>query len=515
VTIAAVAVEIGRRPATVDDIVAIANGAPAVLADEAVARMEASRAVVDELVEGDTLIYGLNTGLGHYRDQRMPAETLALYQEAIVVGHAGGFGASLPTSLVRAAMAVRVAGLALGGSGASPAAARQLVAMLERGIHPVVPAIGSVGASDLMHMAAIAQVAIGRGRAEIDGEVVDGAEALARADLQPLKLQPKDGLALISANGASVGWAALLVHQAERLADLADLVVALSLEATEGNLSIVEPVAAAAKPVPGQAVAADRIRSLLAGSVRCSGAPRSVQDPLSFRVSPQVHGAYREFVELLRRATDTELAAMDDNPLVDVGERRMVSNGNFHPIALALSIDALRPAIAHVGQLSDRRMNHLWPMVLERAAITDPAAALSAHEQGGGVLLRYAAATRVAELREIAGPSTLDIAPLDLGVEDHATNAVSAAHRTGQALGHLADVLSVEAIMAGQILLGSGESATNGLGQGTRAALDALEATVPPGPARAVSQAFHAAVREALLGPVLTAAERAVERGRA
>jgi histidine ammonia-lyase len=510
VTIATSPVEIGRRPTTVDDIVAIADGAPAALADEAVARMAAAREVVDDLVDGEALIYGLNTGLGHFRDQRMPAETLGLYQEAIVAAHAGGFGPALPTRVVRAAMAVRVAGLALGGAGASPAAAEQLVAMLERGIHPVVPSIGSVGAADLMHMAAIAQVAIGRGRAEVDGRIVDGAEALATAGLQPLALRPKDGLALISANGVSVGWAALLVDQAATLAGVADLAVALSLEATEGNPSIVEPVAAAAKPVPGQAVAAAHIRSLLAGSIRCSGAVRSVQDPLSFRVAPQVHGAYREFADLLRRATDTELSAMDDNPLVDVAERRIVSNGNFHPIALALSVDALRPAIAHVGQLSDRRMNHLWPLVLEHSAITDPAAVLSASQAGGGPLLRYAAATRAAELREIAGPSTLDVGPLDLGVEDHATNAVSAVHRTQQALDRLADVLSIEAILAWQIIAAAaGSGGAAGLGLGTGAAVDGLEAAVPPGPVRAVSQRFHAAVREALLGPVLAAADGA------
>ena len=182
---AATAVTIGDQPTSIEDIVAIARGAAAELSDEAVARIEASRAVVDELVDGEALIYGLNTGLGHMRDQRMPAETLGLYQEAIVSGHDGAFGDPLPTEVVRAAMAVRLAGLALGGSGASLPVARQLVDMLTRGVHPIVPAIGSVGASDLMHMAAIAQVAIGRGRAEVAGAIVDGSEALTRAGLAP------------------------------------------------------------------------------------------------------------------------------------------------------------------------------------------------------------------------------------------------------------------------------------------------------------------------------------------
>jgi histidine ammonia-lyase len=500
-------IEIGGRPTTVDDVVAIARGAPASLADEAVARIDSSRAVVDALVDGEELIYGLNTGLGHLRDQRMPAETLALYQAGIVVSHDSAFGAPLPTEIVRAAMAVRLAGLALGGSGASLAVARQLVGMLERGVHPVVPAIGSVGASDLMHMAAIAQVAIGRGRAEVGGRVYEGADALARAGLEPLTLRPKDGLAFISANGVSVGWAALLADRAAHLADVADLVVALSLEATEGNLSIVEPAAAAAKPVPGQARSAAHVRALLAESARCDGKPRSVQDPLSFRVAPQVHGAYREFVGFLRGAVEIELAAMDDNPLVVTAEHRMVSNGNFHPIALALAVDALRPAIAHVGQLSDRRMNHLWTVLLERVDLTNPATMLAASGESGP-LLRYAAAVRAAELREIAGPATLDISPLDLGVEDHSTNAVSATHRTHQALERLLDVLATEAIMSWQVL--ATESATAASGLGTRAAIEAFEHQLPPGPIRASSQRFHAAAREALAGPALAAAEAAI-----
>ena len=406
-------------------------------------------------------------------------------------------------------MAVRLAGLALGGAGATLAVAQQLAGMLDRGVHPVVPAIGSVGASDLMHMAAIGQVALGHGTAELDGEVLDGAEALAKAGLEPLALRPKDGLALISANGVSVGWAALLADRAALVADVADLVVALSLEATEGNPSIVEPAAAAAKPVPGQARSAERIRGLLRGSVRCSGPQKSVQDPLSFRVAPQVHGAYREFVDLMRRSVDVELAAMDDNPLVVTAERRLISNGNFHPIAMALAVDALRPPIAHVGQLSDRRMNHLWPALLGRVDMTSPAAMLAAAEHGGP-LLRYAASTSAAELREIAGPATLDIGPLDLGVEDHATNAVSAAYRTHRALERLLDVLTIEAIMAWQVC--ATESGTLATGLGTRAAVDALEDAVPVGPTRVSSRTFHAAVRAALVGPALAAAEAALGR---
>ena len=502
-TLTAARVEIGGGPTTVDDIVRIAGGASVVLAREAVDRIRASREVVDELVGGDELIYGLNTGLGHMRDVRMSPETLGAYQEAIVVGHDGAFGEPLPTRIVRAAMTVRLVGIAQGGSGASPAVADMLVAMLDRGVHPIVPAIGSVGASDLMHMAAIANVAIGHGRADVRGDVLPGREALARAGLEPLALKPKDGLAFVSANGVSVGWSALVAARAEAVAKLSDLVVALTLEATESNLSIVDPLAAAAKPVAGQIESARQIGLFLTGSARCSGPQNSVQDPLSFRVAPQVHGAFREFVRFLHGAVETELAAMDDNPLVITAERRMVSNGNFHPIAMALAVDALRPPMAHVGQLSDRRMNHLWPTLLERIDITSPEAMLAAADNGGP-LLRYAAATRAAELRETAGPATLDIAPLDLGVEDHATNAVSAARRSDEALDRLEDVLAVELILAWQVLATGSTSLATGLG--TAAALEALEEIAPRGPIRTAADRFHATVRASLHEPVLAAA---------
>ena len=251
----------------------------------------------------------------------------------------------------------------------SPAIAETYVAMLNAGVHPIVPEIGSVGASDLMHMAAIALVAIGEGEAEFEGESMAGGEALRRAGIDPIRLAPKDGLTIISANGVSIGHAALVVDRAARLADAADLVVAMSLEATQANLRSLEPVVAAAKPVHGQAVVASRINALLDGSRavhrRCAVGPgRSLVSGGTAGL-----GAFREVIGFAARAVDGELAAMDDNPLVSIGEDRMISNGNFHPMLMALAIDAVRPALAHVGQLSDRRTGQLW----DRLA-SDPAA---------------------------------------------------------------------------------------------------------------------------------------------
>ena len=349
-----------------DDLIRIAYGATVELAPDAVERIRASRAIVDALVDGEALIYGLNTGLGHMRDVRVPRETLRQYQQLIVAAHEGAIGDPLPTTVVRAAIAVRLNGIARGGSGASLPVAEGLAALLNRGVHPVVATTGSVGASDLMHMAAIAQVLIGLGRAEVGGEVLRAPTPWPSPGLAPVVLEPKDGLSLISANGVSIGQAALVAEHARLIARVADLALAASLEVTSGNPSVLDAAVLAAKPVPGQVAAGADVRAFLAGSdLFTPGVPSSVQDPLSFRVGPQVHGAFREFIDVLERAVSIEVNAMDDNPLVDIGSGRMLSNGNFHPMAMALALDALRPAIAHVGQLADRRMNHLWAVLSE------------------------------------------------------------------------------------------------------------------------------------------------------
>ncbi len=483
------------------DLIRVAYGATVELAPDAVERIRASRAIVDALVDGPALIYGLNTGLGHMRDVRVPRETLRQYQDMIVAAHEGAIGDPLPTTVVRAAIAVRLNGIARGGSGASLPVAEGLAALLNRGVHPIVATTGSVGASDLMHMAAIAQVLIGHGRAEVAGEVLPGADALARAGLAPVVLEPKDGLALISANGVSIGQAALVAEHARLIARVADLALAASLEVTSGNPSVLDAAVLAAKPVPGQAAAGADVRAFLDGSgLFTPGVPASVQDPLSFRVGPQVHGALREFIDVLERQVTIELNAMDDNPLVDVASGRMLSNGNFHPMALAIALDALRPAIAHVGQLSDRRMNHLWAQVAE-LMFGDSALALIA--EGGG-LLRYTAAVRNAELRLAAQPATLDIGPLDLGVEDHATNAPLTAQRTAEALEILEDVLAIELMTASTV------ARVRPTGRELPAPIAAAFAVIrrvrePLGPSPS-SAAVHAAVRDVLCGELLDAA---------
>jgi histidine ammonia-lyase len=490
-------------PVSLSDLLSVARGARVELSDGARERIAAGRRVVDRVLAGGSAVYGLTTGVGHLRDVRVPDEELVGQQYLIVMTHSGGFGPPLPTEVTRAAMAVRLVGLTRGGSGASPAVADSLVALLNAGVHPLLPRTSSVGAGDLAAMALVAQVAIGAGRAEYRGEVLDGGEALARVGIPPLALQAKDGLAMISANGVSVGQGALVVERAAALADAAERVAALSMEATRGNPSVALPVVAAGKPFPGLVESCRQLRRALQGSyLLTSGAPASVQDPLSFRVVPQVHGAFRDATAFARQTLETELNAQADNPLVSPSDGTLVSNGNFHPVLLAVAVDALRVAVAHVGQLSDRRLGHLWAAFFEAMSGGGPPSGGSPFEGPPpdlpGMRLRYAAAAAYAELRQLAAPVSLDIGVLDQGVEDHSTAAPLGVGKADEALDLLADILTVELLLAADILDLRPELPA--LGEGTAALYESVRGAIAALSDRS-TDAVHSAVRATLSSP--------------
>lgn len=496
----------GRR-LTLGELLEVADGGSIDLGDDAVAAIEDSRSIVESALSSGRAVYGLNLGLGHMKDTRLPEAQLSQLQESMVEGHAGAIGPLLSSRVVRAAMAARVNGIARGGAGASLACARTYVAMLNQGVHPIVPSFGSVGASDLAQMAAIARVAIGRGTAELGGEVMPGREALRRTGIPALTLQPKDGLALMSHNGISIGHGAVVVARAMETLELADLAAVLSLEAMSGNPSPFDAEVASAKGARGQATVSDHIRSLTAGSGILEDDPnRSIQDALSFRVVPQVHGALWEFIDLARRSVESELNAMTDNPLVSRHERRLISNGNFHPMVLALAFDALRPALAHAGQLSDRRMNHLWEATFASPSTANRSVWGSSAERRG-TSLRYAAAAAAADLRQSAGPATLDVGPLDLAIEDHATGAPISVWRTANALDRMEEVLAVELLLARDLLMLRDRQGRVGVGA------PAIVATINDGlkefDGATDSREFHSAVLKAMRERMLPETRRA------
>lgn len=469
-------VRLSADPAALGDVVAIADGASVEVTADAFAVVADSRRVVDDAIARGDAVYGVTTGLGHARNERLPPDALVELQPMVVEMHVGAIGEPLPPEYVRAAMATRLVGFLRGGAGVSVGLVEGLVGLLNHGIHPVVPRHGSVGAGDLSQMAVVGQALLGRGEVDVGGERMPAGRALADAGLQPVAMQPKDGLAILAGNALSVGAGILLVDRLAQVLRLADHVVAVTMEATRGNPSIIDPVVASVRGSDGQVTTSALIQQALQGSRRTAvGAELSVQDPLSLRVVPQVHGACRDVVATCTAALDAELNAPSDNPLVDRSSGRLISNGNFHPMQVALALESVRVALAHVGLIGERRMGHLWDEVIGAMSAGGPP---PAGDGGGfppefaGLSLRYAAAARYTRLRSLAQPVTLDVPVLDLGVEDHAPNTLEAVWATSEATDLLEELLVVELLIA---MVGVVDPDVHAdLGSGTAALVEAV-----------------------------------------
>jgi histidine ammonia-lyase len=443
-----VEIALGSRPTTVADVVSVAReGARVTLADPARARMAASHAALVRAAAAGTRIYGATTGLGANVGLSLPAED-GERARRIVVGRAGALGPPEATELVRAALFARAAGLAAGGSGVPAAVAETLLEMLRRGVHPVVPSIGSVGEADLATLAHLALPLVGLGHAEIDGETVPGDEAMRRAGIAHPSLSPRDALALCSSSAFSIGAAALAAADALRLLDTANEAFALTLEGIEGNPAPTDPRVAAARPFPGHGWAAAAIRARLAGSALLEeDGPRLLQDPLPFRCASVLHGSAHQAVKRLRDTAELELDAASDNPVV-VGEEVLGSAG-FDATPLAHALEGAALALAAVARASAVRTLQLHDE--RRTGLPRGLTPVGADRAGLTVLGKPLGAL-VARVRSLAMPVSLDALPLALGVEDHASQAPLAAARLSELLDALARIIACELTCAAQAL---------------------------------------------------------------
>lgn len=345
-------------------IASVAQGRLAQLSEPARARIAAARKIVLRCANDHSgAAYGLTTGVGSLKRQRIPEQDFARFNLQMVRDHAGGVGPVLSSRVVRALMAVRVHGMGRGGSGVAPFVADGLIALLNAGVVPRVRAYGSVGASDLSPLAEVGRVLIGEGTADVAGKTVPGRDALLQAGLQPLVLGPKDGLALLNANALTVALASLGLCDFLTIRTAQEIVIALSFEALRANLSVLDPALGAAYVLPGHGQAAGRLRDLLAGSALWHPAQApDLQDPISFRAAPQLHGALETAVSHLSDALGVALDAAADNPLVVAAagvEARLVSGGNFDATYLCLAIDGVKSGLARAVALAARRTGAL------------------------------------------------------------------------------------------------------------------------------------------------------------
>ena len=437
---------------TIADVRQVAeHESPVSVAPAAIARMQASREPVERMALGDEPVYGVNTGVGLLADVRIPRNELDLLQLNVVRSHAAGVGQPLPRPVVRAMMLIRANVLAKGFSGIRPVVAKQLCDVLNRSVTPVIPEQGSVGASgDLAPLAHMALVLIGEGEAEYEGTVLSGREALARAGLAPIEFHPKEGLSLINGTQAMLAIGCLELEAAQTLAETADVICGLSLDALRGTPRAFDERIHAARPHPGQLECAARLRRLLEGSeIRQSHITcRRVQDAYSLRCVPQVHGAVRDTLAEARRVFTIELNSATDNPLVF--ENEILSGGNFHGEPLAFQLDFLAVALTALSGISERRVDRLVNPALNEDL--PPFLAGHAGLESGLMMTQVTAAALVAENRVLAHPASTGSITTSGNKEDFVSMGMTSALKLQRVVRNTRAVLAIEALAAARAL---------------------------------------------------------------
>jgi histidine ammonia-lyase len=436
---------------TLGDVVAVARGGERVeLAPEALERMRRARAVAAAAVDGDAPVYGLSTGVGVRKRARVVRDEQTEFNRRLILNHLVGQGPPAPTEVVRATLLVLANVFARGASAAGPRLAELAVAALNERRHPPVRILGSLGQADLAPMADLAHGLLGP-----DAE-----------------LEPGEGLALLNNNAFAVGWAALALADAHRLLDASLVAGALDLEAFAANLSIVDPAVERARPHAGLAEATAALRSLLAGT---GSVARNLQDPLTFRCLPQVHGAALDTFAFARAQVETELNAAQGNPLVDVDGGRTLSVSNFDVLPAAAALDFVRIALAPVLTSANERMVKLLQAPLsglpeglsERAGSAEDS--LSEYGPAGQAL--------TAEARLLAQPVSFELASSAHaeGIEDRSTMAPLGARRTAELVVLGEGIVAIELLVAAQAVDLRGHR----LGAGTRRAHELVRERVP------------------------------------
>ncbi|MDR1651022.1 MAG: histidine ammonia-lyase [Synergistaceae bacterium] len=453
---------------TFDDFISVTRGnAEVTIADEALFRVKDSRRVVDALVAEGRPMYGINTGFGRFADVAIPEDELNLLQVNLILSDVCGVGDLLPKHVVRGMLLLRANSLANGFSGVRPELIETLTAMLNKGVHPLIPEKGSVGSSgDLCPLSHMVLPMLGMGDAEYRGQVMGGQEAMDKAGIPVIQLRAKEGLALINGTQCMTSVGVHALYDAIILAKSADIAGALTTESLRGIINAFDPRIHAARRHKGQIDSASNLRKLLEGSeyITRQGEIR-VQDAYSIRCTPQIHGASRLALEYVSSVFETEINAVTDNPLVFTDSGDVFSGGNFHGQPMAIASDTLGIAVSEIGSVSERRiaklvdpaMNHGLPAFLVK--------------QGGincGFMIpQYVAAALVSENKVLAHPASVDSIPTSAGQEDHVSMGTIAARKAAVIVGHVKMILGIEIMSAAQAI---DLQEKRRLGKGTEAA---------------------------------------------
>jgi histidine ammonia-lyase len=449
-------VVVGTGPVSPDDVLRVARHGDGVrLADDAVAEIARSRAVVDGLAKDDQPHYGISTGFGALATKHIPPEMRAQLQRSLIRSHAAGSGPEVEREVVRALMLLRLSTLATGRTGVRVETAQAYAAMLDAGIAPVVHEYGSLGCSgDLAPLSSIALALMGEGSVRTaDGTLLPAADALRGAGLEPVQLAEKEGLALINGTDGMLGMLVLALADLRRLLTTADVAAAMSVEALLGTDAVFAADLHALRPQTGQAASAANLRTLLAGSgvMASHRGPECtrVQDAYSLRCAPQVHGAARDTAAHAAAVAGRELASAVDNPVITL-DGRVESNGNFHGAPVAYVLDFLAIAVADVASMSERRTDRF--LDASRSNGLPPFLADDPGVDSGHMIAQYTAAGIVSELKRLAVPASVDSIPSSAMQEDHVSMGWAAARKLRRALDGLTRVLAIEILTAARAL---------------------------------------------------------------
>ena len=468
---------LGDKPLSIDDVVRVARSRERVtLSDSARTRVEKSCAWVDNILQSEQVVYGISTGFGEFAKVSIPPDERAVLQKNLILSHCTGVGDPLPEDVARAVMLLRANSLAMGYSGIRLSTLEALLALLNHDIYPVIPEKGSVGASgDLAPLSHMAAVLLGEGSVIRDFDIVPARIALSDADLAPITLAGKEGLALINGTQVMTAIGALACYDGEMLIKAADIAAALSLEALQGTCTAFDPRVSAIRPHPGQIESAKNMclltkdSEIIAAHEHCD----KVQDAYSLRCIPQVHGASREAFRRVRETLDIEMNAVTDNPLVMPETGEIISAGNFHGQPVALVMDYFKIALSELGNISERRVNRLVDPHL-----SDLPAFLTAFGgvNSGLMITQYTAASLVSENKVLAHPASVDSIPTSANQEDHVSMGTIAARQAREMLENVKSVLAIECLAAIQ---GIDFLKPKRPGRGTGAAYDYLRSIVP------------------------------------
>jgi histidine ammonia-lyase len=472
--------ELNGQPLSLAEIAAVAiDHEPVRIAPAARARIERSRRVVEEIVARDAVVYGVSTGFGKLSEVHIAHDQLRDLQRNLVRSHSCGIGNPLSAAEVRAMMVLRANVLTLGFSGIRYEVIELLTEMINRGLHPVVPEKGSVGASgDLAPLAHLALALIAEGETFYKEKRLASCEALRQAGLQPIQLEAKEGLALLNGTQAMHAVGGLALHRAMSLTQIADVAGAMTLEALKGTPAAFDARIHNARPHPGQQAVAAHLLELLDGSeIRKSHLkddPR-VQDAYSLRCMPQVHGAVRGALEHCENVMQVESGSATDNPLVFAESGEVISGGNFHGAPLALALDYAAIAVTDLMSISERRIDRLV-----NPDLNEGLPAFLARKPGiesGFMIAHVAAASLLNEAKVLAHPASVDSVPTSGGKEDHVSMGMTGALKFRTTVDNAENVIAIELLAAAE---GIEHRRPLKAGVGVERAFNVLRSIAPP-----------------------------------